>query len=673
MSTRNEHCETCGQRHRRYPVKPLLSWGLHTELICNTRPGDQHLAWAAGRQYGTITVRVPRWVALTYAKLRIAMEAHGLVRSAFVALLLLAACAPATAKDLYVNHATGNDATTYAQNSAETPWRTIGRAAWGSTNKAAPNAAQAAQAGDVVRIAAGPYVTVGNLTGGGGGRQDVAYGTVNSGTPGAPITFRAEGAVTLAYSSGAGPMLGCTDRNHVIWTGTPAGGFVIDETTAPTRSDTGPVTFFRADGCALEHATLRANPQAAGRAGDNYNGIRLEDARNIRIRHNRIIGYNVGDPRNHSGITTYRSTPMLVEFNHFERNGSGIYLKGTSVQAAGAIQTVTIRWNTFVDNHKGLSFLQAPHTAAQPALVYQNVFRGSAEAGVWIQPLDTGNDYNAKWVRVFNNTFVDNASAFATYIWTAGFPRGSNFLFVNNIVAGSGNRIRQDTGDAATANFKDVHDIDRNVYQTARIEVGGSQRSWDYWQGLGQDAASLVAEPRFISATDYRLETGAAARVVGRAVHGVGGADGTVIPAGAYITGSEQIGPGGSAPEPPPPPPPTPVDCVVSAWAPASTGEWSACVNGQQSRVDTWARTIVTPPANGGAACPALTETRTVTAPCEVDPPPTPSAPVIRLECDHIVSITQNANYVNGDGRWTVRGTCRAVTAGVVVGPPPQD
>jgi G8 domain len=83
---------------------------------------------------------------------------------------------------------------------------------------------------------------------------------------------------------------------------------------------------------------------------------------------------------------------------------------------------------------------------------------------------------------------------------------------------------------------------------------------------------------------------------------------------------------GGSAP-----PPPTSVDCVVSPWgAWQSTSGWSACTNGSQSRTEQRTRTIVTPPSGGGAACPALTETRTVTQACT--PPPagviavTPSA-----------------------------------------------
>ncbi len=64
-----------------------------------------------------------------------------------------------------------------------------------------------------------------------------------------------------------------------------------------------------------------------------------------------------------------------------------------------------------------------------------------------------------------------------------------------------------------------------------------------------------------------------------------------------------------------------PVNCVVSAWAMQSATSWGACTNGQRSRTETWARSVVTPPANGGAACPALTETRTATQSCSTTQP----------------------------------------------------
>lgn len=61
---------------------------------------------------------------------------------------------------------------------------------------------------------------------------------------------------------------------------------------------------------------------------------------------------------------------------------------------------------------------------------------------------------------------------------------------------------------------------------------------------------------------------------------------------------------------------PTPVNCVVSAWGAWNDPAWSACANGQQTRTLTRSRTITTQPANGGIACPALTESSVETRAC---------------------------------------------------------
>lgn len=76
--------------------------------------------------------------------------------------------------------------------------------------------------------------------------------------------------------------------------------------------------------------------------------------------------------------------------------------------------------------------------------------------------------------------------------------------------------------------------------------------------------------------------------------------------------------------EPPPPPPPAPVDCVLSDWTRTRAGAWSLCIDGQQTRDETWERTVLTPPANGGAPCGPLQETRTAIQACAILPPPPP-------------------------------------------------
>jgi hypothetical protein len=70
-----------------------------------------------------------------------------------------------------------------------------------------------------------------------------------------------------------------------------------------------------------------------------------------------------------------------------------------------------------------------------------------------------------------------------------------------------------------------------------------------------------------------------------------------------------------------------PVDCVVSAWSLQSATPWSACTGGQQSRTETWTRTVITGPANGGAACGPLQEDRVVTQACN-GAPTAPGVPV---------------------------------------------
>jgi hypothetical protein len=72
----------------------------------------------------------------------------------------------------------------------------------------------------------------------------------------------------------------------------------------------------------------------------------------------------------------------------------------------------------------------------------------------------------------------------------------------------------------------------------------------------------------------------------------------------------------------------TGVDCVVSAWSFQSATAWSTCTGGQQSRTETWARTIITQPSNGGAACPALAEQRVATETCSEPTPTVPGTPV---------------------------------------------
>jgi len=127
------------------------------------------------------------------------------------------------------------------------------------------------------------------------------------------------------------------------------------------------------------------------------------------------------------------------------------------------------------------------------------------------------------------------------------FPTNANFLWANNVVAGTGDRLRMDNANDAQNLSASVHSLNNNVYATERFTTGGTARTLSYFRNFGQETASVVADPQFVSTTDYRLRSTSPARTVGRALYGVGGATGAVIPAGAYITGNEQIGPTGGS------------------------------------------------------------------------------------------------------------------------------
>jgi hypothetical protein len=470
-----------------------------------------------------------------------------------VVLVLTGCSSPAQAKTLYVDGSRGDDSVSYTENGPSRPWKTIGRAAWGSVERTAPVAAQAAKAGDVVRIAAGVYSTAGSNQ-----RFEPAYQPANSGEPGKPIRFEGVHEVRLVYSGGRGPMIGAAQRNHIEWA-----GFVIDEATAPTTSDTGPVTFLAATGGSVEHCVLTGNPSWAEREGDNYPGIRLEDASGIRIYSNEISDYGgrtsgAGD-ENHGGIETYRSFPVTIEHNRIVNAGAGIYMKAVHPTTL-ATGSVVIRFNVFENNRSAIRVLRMPMTAQNPMLIYQNLFHKGNDYGVWVNFFDDGPT-DPQYIRIFNNTFLDHTGAAVAAYHNRAFKAGTQVLFWNNVIAGGAHAIRMDGTDMRTNTAKDRFDFEHNLYvgtKSGFALLGRDEASLSDWKRrFRQDAASPEATNRrelFANEAerDFRLRASSPGRGLGRAVHGVGGVDGTSIPAGAYITGDEQLGPRARVGVPPP-------------------------------------------------------------------------------------------------------------------------
>jgi nitrous oxidase accessory protein NosD len=449
-------------------------------------------------------------------------------------------CAPplAEAKTLYVNGASGNDNTTYAANGPSSPWRTIGRASWGSTNREARVGSEAAQAGDIVLVAAGTYAVAGANS-----RNVPAYYTQNEGTASSPITFRADGVVNLTLSSGRGSVIGSSYRNYIVWD-----GFTIHEASAPSVPDTGPVTLWGCTGCVLQNLDINGNGSDNNRM-DNHTGIRIEQSHNIVIRGNRIQNvFNGANQNNGAGVQVYSSGAVVFEHNEIFNTGSGIFLKGGPNQG---IDYFTIRYNLFHDIQGNAVAVHAgaPNRPEAPVRIYQNVMRSVGEAAVKIWIFDgtdpNNNPLNAK---IVNNT-IDNCR-YAVWV-THNLLPNSGHVFRNNVVSNIGEWVMA-YGGSTTNLIKSNFDSEHNLYYNYQTfgTVGAANRSLSQWQStFGQDAASpasLNANPLYVNGSgyDYRLQASSPARNAGRDFLDLDGDGGTgdAITMGAYITGNEVIG-----------------------------------------------------------------------------------------------------------------------------------
>lgn len=513
------------------------------------------------------------------------------------------------AKDLFVDSAAGSDAVSWAANSAAAPWRTIGRAAWGSANRAAPNASEAARAGDTVIVRAGTYLASAT-----GDRRIPWFNPVNSGTQGAPIVFRAEGQVTLwpgvtqsgvARAGGArsiqlaadastvndfyagwfvrivsgtgegqgryianvigssravtgsydgsaqtayllhdwatvpnsgsayqltitGPIIGAYLRSHITWR-----GFQVIEGDS-YHPDTGAVVVWESQHVVLDG--LEVIGTVVPLHHDNHNGIRLNNANFITVRNCVIHGYRpaataANNPQNSAAVMTYFTHDVLFENNLIYDTYTGFFPKG------GSNSRHTYRYNIVRDCARAFRASFTTYTA-----ITQNVIYDCDEG---FQPAE-GNDQ----VRFYNNVMYGGSMGVQNWFATGGF------LVLNNVVAGATYPQFWEGGHGTFSS-------DRNVYSGyTRFQSGsfrGNLGEWRAHSGYDLNSAETTADRLFVNAAarDFRLQPGSPALIVGRDSFDCDG-DGDVleaIAAGAYITGTEIIGPSGAAPPPPPPPP----------------------------------------------------------------------------------------------------------------------
>jgi hypothetical protein len=485
----------------------------------------------------------------------------GVKTTMVVGLCAAMGAAPAEAKTLYVSGATGNDSTSYAANGPSAPWRSIGRALWGSTNRAAPNSAEAARAGDVVDIACGTYDTTGPNA---NGFVGIALSPVNTGTASNPIRIQSstnQPCVQVRFTSGSGSVIGTHNKSYIQWS-----GFDLNETNTPWDVSYGhqSAQYWQSGdeagttsiGNVIENSRFEGTRTSA-RDGDNYTTIRLHGTRGTLIRNVHVRHVGMTD-ENSGCVLWYFTNNITIEHSQFERCGSGIYMKGES-QPVARTGFYTIRYNRFVDNHIGIvAFAGANASPSTPGLIHQNIIDGG-QYGIMLNQF--GGDANSNDLKFLNNIFVRQSSYCLEM--RGELLANAAMLWQNNICVGSGDiAIGSDGGTTPaslqTARFLAKHNVYQNVSQT-RFSTVGERVSFSNWQSThGQDKAApagLITSSRLFADADFHLAAGSPALGRGRAAYGIGGPDGTPINAGPYVTGAEIIGPR-VVPSPPRPHPP---------------------------------------------------------------------------------------------------------------------
>lgn len=482
-------------------------------------------------------------------------------------LLALILSLEAQAKTLYVDVATGNDATTYADNDINNKWASIGRAAWGHANRSTPSSTEAAQAGDTVLVTPGTYSGVGTNS-----RFDSLYNSYNSGSAGNPITYECttDRACVLTLSSGTGAMIGacgtgggCTFGavDYITWK-----GFYIDEATAPSNSDTGPIVFAYMTGGTLLNSECNGGGDAGGR-NDNHNCVRVEKSRDIVIRNNKLHNVYNGPGNsdlNAAAILNYNTNGLLIENNELYDAGTCIFEKVMGFSGADPDSEYyqdtnnIIRKNLCHDVTFGLAVdRQIMETASVYTIWSQNIVHtgvGLSDGGIVIhafsvdgaEPMD-GSNQN----RFVNNSIHGFQMGFRLLGQSVGLRDLADNLVQNNIFSNSADYHIETilTSALATTFETDRLFFERNWYYTAGIgfQRDSSTRTFAQWQSAypGQDPNSTSGtDPQFVNAAagDFHLQVGSPARTAGRVVHSIGGTNGDTIPVGAYITGDEIIG-----------------------------------------------------------------------------------------------------------------------------------
>jgi hypothetical protein len=449
-------------------------------------------------------------------------------------------------RTIYVNNSTGDDSRTItqAQNSS-TPFATIGRATRGSTDWAAPSAAQAAIAGDLVSVAytGSPYSEVGyrgantSLH-----KSSVMCNCANDGTSENPITIRGTGGkpeIRAATAADRGGAIGSDNRDYIVWD-----GFTVNDYYLGSGSDFGPTVLNFANYCTIQNCTIQGHTGSYFWGHDtyagNYRGVAIEDSTYCTVRNNkisRITGVSSG--ANECGVMMYDSAHNVIEQNTIDDCGTGVFIKGWHEEDSPSPDGNIIRRNLI----RTFAYAGVRVLTSFDAQVYQNIIVGSGASEQGGLYSGNSNCENTTWQ---NNVVYGVDIGMTTQNTELQFV---NIRYLNNIVMSStyviySNPIEDPTGEEVTWNRNCYSGFTR-VYQTDGVTNAPTFANWQALDGTLCDPNGVNSDPLFVNAAsgDFHLQGGSPCLTLGRDALNISGLGvNATIPTGAYITGSEQIG-----------------------------------------------------------------------------------------------------------------------------------
>lgn len=414
--------------------------------------------------------------------------------------------------------------------------------------------------GDDIVVANGLYLAPGNQNDGWwhGEWSFNMNGNRRDGTAAHPIRLRSENlwGARLGREGTLGAILGTGGASWII-----IDGITVDEAdTAVLANDTGCIVLgnrdFRSGNCLVANVQVLGRTVTAadfGGIADNHPGVRVEGTDNCSVVNSYISGFNGYEVspsanwhQNHAGIMTYHTTGLVVDRNTVEYCGSGVYIKGDN---RGTIVKLNRTFGcergfktSYANNDEPASTIYAA-AASTPILVFKNLFiNGTAINGR--SPVNSvGMDVAevTYHVHTFNNTVHG-----CNYGLNGNNFSSSNCNHYNNIFAECANHgggYQLNLSNASPVGVFDV--IDRNVY------ASGQDRFWWHdtsstltlaaWRtNSGFDPNSVTTDPQLDA--NYMAQAGYVATLGRDLLDMFGGGVNSVVPAGAFTTGTEAIG-----------------------------------------------------------------------------------------------------------------------------------